>query len=127
MNLLFDTHAFLWFSEDNPSLSKKTKLIIENPENNCFISMASLWEMAIKISLKKLNIKLNFNQMLEEIYKHDFILLPIDFDHTVELTSMDFHHRDPFDRLIIAQSIVENLTIISIDKVFDKYNIKRIW
>ena len=127
MNLLLDTHTFLWFSEDNKSLSKNAKSLIEDIENNCIISIASLWEMAIKISLKKLKIKLDFKQMLEEINKHDFMLLPIDFEHTVELTSMEFHHRDPFDRLLIAQSIVENLTIISIDEIFDKYNVKRIW
>ena len=127
MNLLLDTHTFLWFSEDNKSLSHKAKSFIEDSQNNCIISIASLWEMAIKINLKKLNLKLDYKDLLEEIYKHDFILLPIEFEHTVELSSMKFHHRDPFDRLLAAQSKVENLTIISKDEIFDKYEIHRIW
>jgi PIN domain nuclease of toxin-antitoxin system len=127
MNLLLDTHTFLWFSEDNKSLSHKAKSLIEDSQNNCIISIASIWEMAIKISLKKLNLKLDYKDLLEEIYKHDFILLPIEFEHTVELSSMKFHHRDPFDRLLAAQSKVENLAIISKDEIFDKYEIQRIW
>lgn len=106
MNLLLDTHALLWFSEDNPKLSTKVKSLIEDNDNNCFLSIASIWEMAIKVSLNKLKIKDAFNNLVNEIDKYDFLLLPISFEHTVELTKMDFHHRDPFDRLIIAQSII---------------------
>ena len=91
------------------------------------ISIASIWEMAIKISLDKLKIKTGFNNLIDEINKHDFDLLPITFEHTVELISMDFHHKDPFDRLLIAQSKVDDLTLISIEQIFDKYKIKRIW
>ena len=127
MNLLLDTHAFLWFSEDSPNLSKNSKSLIENSENNCLISIASLWEMAIKISLGKLKIKIEFKNMVDEIVNHNFTILPITFEHTVELSSLYFHHRDPFDRLLISQAIIENLTLISADEVFDKYEIKRIW
>jgi PIN domain nuclease of toxin-antitoxin system len=127
MNLLLDTHAFLWFSEDSKNLSKTAKSIIEDAENNCFVSIASFWEMAIKISLKKLKISLDFKQLLEEAKRHDFMLLPIDFEHTAELTSMEFHHRDPFDRILIAQSKIANLTLISADEIFDSYDVKRAW
>jgi len=127
MNLLLDTHTFLWFSDDNKKLSKNAKSLISDTENNCFISIGSFWEMAIKISLKKLKLKMDFKQMLEEIKKYDFMLLPIDFEHTVELTFLEFHHRDPFDRLLISQAKVENLPILSIDEIFDKYNVNRIW
>lgn len=127
MNLLLDTHTFLWFSEDNRNLSARAKLLIEDSRNNCVISIASLWEMAIKISLKKLIIKLPFKDLLKEIYKHDFMLLPIEFGHTIELSSMKFYHRDPFDRLLVAQSKIEDIPIISKDEVFDKYEIQRIW
>lgn len=108
MKLLLDTHSFLWFSENNSKLSKTAKLLIEDLDNDCFVSIASFWEIAIKISLKKLKIKLNFTQLLEETLNHEFLLLPIDFEHTTELTSMNFHHRDPFDRMLIAQAKVEN-------------------
>jgi PIN domain nuclease of toxin-antitoxin system len=127
MNFLLDTHAFLWFSEDNRNLSAEAKLLIEDTRNNCVISIVSLWEIAIKISLKKLKIKLDFKDLLKEIYKYDFLLLPIEFEHTVELTSMKFYHRDPFDRLLVAQSKVENFSIISKDEIFDHYEIQRIW
>jgi PIN domain nuclease of toxin-antitoxin system len=127
MNLLLDTHTFLWFSEDNRNLSAEAKLLIEDTRNNCVISMATLWEMAIKIRLKRLKIKFDFKDLLKEIYNYDFILLPIEFEHTIELTSMKFFHRDPFDRLLVAQSKVEKLPIISKDEIFDKYEIQRLW
>ena len=127
MNLLLDTHTFLWFSEDNPELSKNARSLIEDADNNCFISIASIWEMAIKVSLGKLKIRAGFDRLIEEINKHDFIILPISFEHTAELISMSFSHRDPFDRLLVAQSIVEDLTLISADKIFDEYQVKRIW
>ena len=127
MNLLLDTHTFLWFSEDNPELSKNARSLIEDADNNCFISIASIWEMDIKVSLGKLKIRAGFDRLIEEINKHDFIILPISFEHTAELISMSFSHRDPFDRLLVAQSIVEDLTLISADKIFDEYQVKRIW
>ncbi len=127
MNLILDTHTFIWFSEDEPRLSKKAKSLIENDENNCFVSIASIWEMAIKISLNKLKIKIEFKNLINEIKKHDFDILPISFEHTIIIKDLTFHHKDPFDRLLIAQSMVEEFRIISQDIIFDKYGIKRIW
>ena len=127
MEFLLDTHVFLWFSEDNLKLSKRAKSLIEDTDNKCLISIASIWEMAIKISLNKLKINIGFENLINELYKHDFDILPITFEHTVKLTTMDFHHRDPFDRILIAQSLFEDLSIISADIIFDKYDIKRIW
>ncbi|MCD4745405.1 MAG: type II toxin-antitoxin system VapC family toxin [Bacteroidales bacterium] len=127
MNLILDTHTFIWFSEDDPLLSAKAKSLIEDSDNNCFVSTASIWEMAIKISLNKLKIKIEFKKLREEIINHDFDLIPISFEHTIIIKDLTFHHRDPFDRLLIAQSIVEEFSIISKDKIFDKYKIKRIW
>jgi len=127
MKLLLDTHSFLWFSENNSKLSKTAKLLIEDLDNDCFVSTASFWEIVIKISLKKLKIKLDFKQLLEETLNHEFLILPIDFEHTVQIISMDFHHRDPFDRMLIAQAKVENLSIISIDEMFDRYDVNRLW
>ncbi|MBI5218898.1 MAG: type II toxin-antitoxin system VapC family toxin [Bacteroidia bacterium] len=127
MNLILDTHTFLWFSEDSPRLSKYAKSIIEQTDNNCYISIASFWEMAIKISLDKLKISFEFKDLMHEISIQNFTILPIHFEHTLELTTMNFYHKDPFDRLIIAQAMVENLTVVSADNAFDKYGIKRIW
>lgn len=127
MNLLLDTHTLLWFSENNPRLSQNAKSLIESEDNNCFISIASIWEMAIKTSLGKLTVKFGFNNLLNEIHQHGFDVLPIEFKHTILLTSMNFHHRDPFDRLLIAQSIVEDYALISNEEIFEKYEIKRIW
>jgi len=127
MNLLLDTNAFLWFSEDNKKLSSTAKSFIEDSENICFVSIASIWEMAIKTSLNKLKVKIGFKNLLEEIKKNDFDLLNISFEHTLKITDLEFHHRDPFDRILIAQSLVEDFKIITSDKIFDKYNIERIW
>lgn len=127
MNLLLDTHAFLWFSEDNQRLTQNAKSLSEDSGNNCFISMASIWEMAIKISLGKLTVKNGFLNLLDDINNHGFDILPIEFMHTVALTSMSFLHRDPFDRLLIAQSIVENFPIVTNEEIFERYNIKTLW
>jgi len=127
MNLLLDTNAFLWFSEDHKKLSSTAKSFIEDSENICFVSIASIWEMAIKTSLNKLKVKIGFKNLLEEIKKNDFDLLNISFEHTLKITDLEFHHRDPFDRILIAQSLVEDFKIITSDKIFDKYNIERIW
>ena len=83
--------------------------------------------MAIKTSLNKLKVKIGFKNLFEEIKKNDFDLLNISFEHTLKITDLEFHHRDPFDRILIAQSLVEDFKIITSDKIFDKYNIERIW
>ena len=91
------------------------------------ISIASLWEIAIKVSLGKLKIKVGYNNLITHIHKYDFIVLPLTFEHTEKIASMVFHHRDPFDRILIAQSQVEELTLLSSDTMLDNYQIKRIW
>ena len=83
--------------------------------------------MAIKISLNKLKIKIAFDKLLSEIENHGFDLLPISFEHTFKIVDLEFHHRDPFDRLLIAQSFVEEFVFLSSDVIFDKYGIERIW
>jgi PIN domain nuclease of toxin-antitoxin system len=118
---------FSLFSEDNPKLSKNAKALIEDVDNNCLISIASLWEIAIKVSLSKLKIKIEFNNLIDEINKQNFTVLPVSFEHIAELLNLEFHHRDPFDRLLAAQSVTEDLTLISSDDIFDKYKVKRVW
>jgi PIN domain nuclease of toxin-antitoxin system len=127
MNLILDTHTFIWFLEDDENLSTNAAKIIQNPTNQSFVSMASLWEMAIKIHLKKLNMTTNFDKILDLLDKNGIELLPINFEHTKKLIELDDFHRDPFDRMIIAQAIVENMQVIGRDEVFDNYGINRLW
>lgn len=115
MNILLDTHCFIWFVNGDKTLSSDSRRLIESSSNNCYISIASLWEMAIKISLEKL------------IIKRPFEILPITYDHTARVSKLSFHHRDPFDRMIIAQALTEKMAIVSHDSAFDLYRVKRIW
>lgn len=121
MNVILDTHAFIWYVEGSPLLSQAAKYNIEDPANQCFISLASLWEMSIKISLGKLELKGDFETVLEDIARNGFDLQPIIFDHIQQNTKLDWHHKDPFDRILIAQCVVEDMPIISRDVVFDAY------
>lgn len=127
MNLILDTHSFIWFINGDNNLSAKARKEIENPVNAKFISIASIWEMAIKVSLDRLEINRPFEDINKQIDNNGFEILPILFEHTLKLTKLSFHHRDPFDRLIIAQSLTEKMPIISKDKHFDSYKVKRIW
>lgn len=128
MRLLLDTHAFLWFILDDPRLSAKADAVISDPNNGIAISPASFWEIAIKISLGKYSLPEPYQVFMErEIAVNRFSVLPIEPRHTAALTSMPFHHRDPFDRLIIAQASVENVPVISGDAAFDAYGVTRLW
>jgi PIN domain nuclease of toxin-antitoxin system len=127
MKILLDTHAFIWFVEDDDQFPESLKRIIEKPSNDIYLSIASIWEMAIKIQLKKLDIDKSIKEIIELVSFNGFELLPILPEHIIKLSSLDFHHRDPFDRIVIAQGLVENQVIVSRDKVFDKYGIRRIW
>lgn len=121
MAYLLDTHTFLWFLEGSKRLSKKTKDIIVNPKNKTFISIASIWEMGIKISLDKLELDLSLEELKQELIRNEIEILPLDFDHIIELSKLDFHHRDPFDRILISQARSEKLTILSKDSHFKLY------
>lgn len=128
MNLILDTHSFIWFVEDNPSLSSHARILIEEPTNDVFLSIASLWEMAIKISLSKLDLSQPFDLFIpNQLLLNDITLLDITVSHTLRVATLPFHHRDPFDRLLIAQSQVEGMPVISIDSIFDAYGMTRLW
>ena len=120
MNYLLDTHVLIWFLNGDKSLSSKARKAIESDNATNFVSMASLWEIAIKLSLDRLSIKVPFEKISIELDKNNFQLLPITFADTVILSTLAFHHRDPFDRLIISQSMANNFTLISKDKEFYK-------
>ncbi len=127
MQILLDTHAFIWFVEADPHLPTNLKKTLENQENEIFISMASIWEIGIKVSLDKLKINKSIEQIIEQAEMNGFQILPILPSHIVRLCTLEFHHRDPFDRLILAQCLSENQIIASTDTIFDAYGVKRIW
>jgi PIN domain nuclease of toxin-antitoxin system len=127
MQYLIDTHTFIWFVNGDDSLSAKSKKIIANTDNKCYLSIASVWEIAIKISLKKLSLKSSFDKLSEILSENEIELLPVSLQHIQQLINLPFHHRDPFDRIIIAQSKVEKLVLISKDEAFADYDIKTIW
>ena len=121
MAYLLDTHTFLWFLEGSKRLSKKTKDIIVNPKNKTFISIASIWEMGIKLSLDKLELDLSLEELKQELIRNEIEILPLDFDHIITLSKLEYHHRDPFDRILISQAKSEKLTILSKDSHFKLY------
>jgi PIN domain nuclease of toxin-antitoxin system len=128
MRLLLDTHTFLWFVDDNAALSQTAKQLIEDPDNEILLSVANLWEMAIKVSLGKLTVNQPFDTyMTHHLSVNAIALLNISIEHAAAVVMLPFHHRDPFDRLLIAQVIVEQIPILSGDEAFDAYNIQRLW
>jgi PIN domain nuclease of toxin-antitoxin system len=127
VDLLLDTHAFIWFLNGDTRLPAFTKNLIEDTSNKCFLSVASVWEIAIKVSLNKLELRGDFSQITNFLAENDIEVLPITFEHTQRLLHIQFHHRDPFDRIIIAQAHSEKLTIATKDEVFHKYEVNIIW
>ena len=124
MQLLIDTHVLIWFLEGNKSLSKPHRQIISDSQNDVFVSIASLWEIAVKISLGKLTLAKPLADVIKQIAVENIEVLPILPKHTLQVSTLPFHHRDPFDRIIVAQSQVENLPIVTNDIEFNHYGIK---
>lgn len=128
MEYLLDTHTLLWIVTDDSQLSNRVKKLFLDEQNELYISVASLWEMAIKVSLNRLEL----GQSLTDFYYKHVIgnkikLLDLKVEHLAVLETLEFHHKDPFDRLIVCQSIVEKIPVLSSDKAFLKYPVKRIW
>ena len=130
MKLLLDTHALLWYTLDDPKLSQQAETLILDAANEIYVSPATYWEMAIKISLDKLTVPQPFENFLDACeQQYGFELLPISPAHTVAVPSLPFpkSHRDPFDRMLVAQAIVEQMLIVSRDQSLDDYPVTRIW
>lgn len=128
MNLLLDTHAFLWWVAASGELSRRAKSAIGSARNECFVSVASGWEIAIKVSLGKLRIDGALDRFLpEQLAANGFRALAIDLKHAARVATLPFHHRDPFDRLLVAQALEEDLAIVSADPVIAKYGVNRVW
>ncbi|UCF84697.1 MAG: type II toxin-antitoxin system VapC family toxin [Desulfobacteraceae bacterium] len=128
MKVLLDTHAFLWLVTGDYRLSEMARQTFLNTENMLFFSAASLWEICIKISLGKISLKRGWLQTIQdEMVVNAIQWLPIEMPHCAELTKLPFHHRDPFDRLLIAQAMVEDMQLLSRDTHLSAYAIKRVW
>ncbi len=128
MRALLDTNAFLWFISGSDRLSSKASDYIADFNNDLVISKASLWEIAIKTSLGKLELLSPFDQLIPtQLEKNAIDVLPIELDHISGIINLEFHHRDPFDRLIIAQGITEQIPIVTSDRMFTKYPVEVIW
>jgi PIN domain nuclease of toxin-antitoxin system len=128
MRVLLDTHAFLWAAAGHPSLGKRARRVYLDPGNRVHLSTASVWEMAIKASLDKLKLTVPLEDLVVEALEEQSVaLLPIELDHVLRVQSLPFHHRDPFDRLLAAQALCEEIAILSSDSVFDAYGVDRVW
>ena len=128
MRLLLDTHALMWFLLDAQRLSSQARTLMVDLSNELWVSPASLWELAIKISLGKYALEKDFRTFFDEQLEDNRLeILPITVRHAAAVATLPFHHRDPFDRLIIAQAVVEQVPVLSADATFDSYPIARIW
>jgi len=127
MDLLIDTHILIWYIEGNSSLSQSMLDLIEAPDNDLCMSIASLWEMAIKIGKGKLNLGIEFHDLENLLNQLEIKILPIVFSDTETYLRLPFHHNDPFDRIIISQAITQELSLMSADHQFSAYAIHNVW
>lgn len=128
MILLLDTHALLWFALDDPQMSRTADSLIRDPANTKFVSPALYWEIAIKMSVGKYILTAPHATFFEgAITLNDFRVLHIEPKHTAVVATLPFHHRDPFDRLLVAQALAESITLISADAILDPYGVDRLW
>lgn len=127
-DLLFDTHSFIWWADEPAKLSPAALAALEDEDNRLYLSDASIWEMQIKFQLGKIKLKLTLPDLIESQKRdNDVEILHITTEHILALGKLPFHHKDPFDRLLIAQSIVEDLTIVTLDSEFSAYPAKLLW
>jgi PIN domain nuclease of toxin-antitoxin system len=127
MNILLDTHALIWYLEGSGEISENARKAIENVNNTCFVSIASIWEIAIKLSIDKLKMNISFDRLSSLIWENGFEILQIRIEHTKELISLPFTHKAPFDRLLISQAKTETMSVVTKDIHFRNYNIPLIW
>jgi PIN domain nuclease of toxin-antitoxin system len=127
MPYLLDTHSLIWFFEGSPKLPDAIRAIIADPENDIFLSIASLWEMAIKINLGKLTLAQPLEKVIERLPEESIFLLDITPKQVLQVMTLPLHHRDPFDRMLVAQALSLDFTLVSNEEVFDGYGVKRVW
>ncbi|WP_228058701.1 type II toxin-antitoxin system VapC family toxin [Nostoc sp. LEGE 06077] len=125
---MLDTHTFLWFIEGSLNLSDTAKNLIEDQQNQRFLSIASFWEISIKVSIGKLELDMTFTELVkQQVYGNAIELLEIQPEHLYELVTLPFYHKDPFDRLIISQSLMQSIPIVTKDSVFESYPVQILW
>jgi len=127
MNLLLDTHTLIWLLEGDELLSAVAKEQIENPANTNFVSVATFWEIAIKISLNKLKMQISIENLKQLIWENGIEILPITIENALFVRQLPFYHKDPFDRLLIAQAINENMILVSKDELIPLYHVQTVW
>ena len=128
MRVLVDTQVFLWWVEGTRVLPARARAALADPDNECLISLASAWELAIKAGLGKLKLSLPVKRfVVENVAANGFRMLDIGIAHVGRVETLALHHGDPFDRLLISQAIVENMTLVSADPEFSKYQVNLLW
>jgi len=128
MRLILDTHVFLWWIVDSPQLSSRVRDVMRNPANELFLSVASAWEIAIKVNLGRLRLPDRPDRFIPgQLMKNVIEPLPVEMGHALYVSRLPAIHRDPFDRIIIAQSILEKMPVVTRDTDIAKYKIKTVW
>lgn len=128
MRILLDTHALLWWINNDPQLSEKAQTLIGDVSNEILVSAVSGWEIAIKAQIGKLTVATNLEQFVtEQVTRNYFTVLPIKLPHALHIHTLPLYHRDPFDRMLIAQSQIEKIPILTIDALIMQYDIETIW
>lgn len=128
MRLLVDSHSLIWSLDDPSKLSPAASTALQDPTNTLLVSAATIWEVAIKVSVGKLTLSAAYRDWMDRaIAVLRLTILPLTVEYAAAQTSLPMHHRDPFDRLLIAQALVENVPIISSDAQLDAYGISRVW
>ena len=127
MRLLLDTHTIIWYAEDDPRLPGHIRQMIKDDFSDVCVSVVSPWEMSIKTRLGKLDLSRSFDDMVRLLHDNGFHILPVLLDHVYYLDTLEHHHKDPFDRMLIAQALADGFALAGCDEVFDLYNVTRLW
>lgn len=127
MRYLMDTHTLLWYLENNPNLPKRVCTIIENPRHQMAVHIASFWEISIKVNIGKLTLRYPVEDILKQTKEQRIEILPLSEPALILLQKLPHHHKDPFDRLLIAEALSEKLTVLSIDPHFGPYGVEYVW
>lgn len=127
MTVILDTHTLIWFLNNDTDLSVTARRMIEDVYVNCYVSIMSLWEMVLKAAQGKLIMPVSVNELSEVLFKINIQILPVSLNDLKAYQSLPFHHKDPFDRILIAQGIATGFTILTVDPYFSKYGIKLLW
>lgn len=128
MRLLLDTHAFMWWDSAPDKIPEETFTLLKQPQNALLLSLASVWEMQIKVQLGKLTLRNDLKDIVQQQQTTNGIgLLPVSLAHVLDIDELPYHHKDPFDRLLIAQSRVESVSLVSGDRIFQQYDCTVVW